>query len=68
MQLRIPLNDLYAAPGFLGPVEDDAPTSDAARVATLYSFLPADSSFELTDDTLVISRPNPTKKRLGDSG
>jgi hypothetical protein len=61
-------NDLYAALGFLGPVEDAAPTLGVARVAMLYSFLPADTSFELTDDALVISRPNPTKKRLGDSG
>ena len=67
MQLSITLNDLYAAPGFLEPVGDAAPTLDAARVATLYSFLPADTSFDLTEDALVISRPTPTKKRMDDA-
>lgn len=38
MQLRIPLTDLYAAPGFLDLGGDAAPMLDAARVATIYSF------------------------------
>ena len=47
MQLRILLTDLCAAPGFLDPSGDAAPVLDAAPVATLYSFLPADTSFTL---------------------
>lgn len=49
MQLRIPLTDLYAAPGFLDPSGDAAPMLDAARVATLYTFLPADTAFTLSE-------------------
>ena len=64
MQLRIPLNDLYAAPGFLDPVGDAAPMLDAARVATLYSFIPPSTTFSLTDDALLIGVPDPEKKRL----
>ena len=64
MQLRIPLIDLYAAPGFLDPIEEAASLLDAGRVAALYSFLPSDTSFTLTDDTLVITRPDPGSKRI----
>lgn len=67
MQLRIPLTDLYAAPGFLDPSGDAAPMLDAARVATLYAFLPADTAFTLTDDALVITRPDPAKKNLAEA-
>lgn len=45
MQLRIPVTDLYAAPGFVGPEGDLA--LDATRLAELYSFLPAGSSSAL---------------------
>lgn len=67
MQFRIPLTDLYAAPGFLDPSGDASPMLDASRVATLYSFLPTDTSFAVTDDALVITRGLPKKApRRGD--
>ena len=47
MQLRIPLTDLYAAPGFLDVGGDAAPVLDAVRVSALYGFLPSDTTFTL---------------------
>jgi hypothetical protein len=36
MQLRIPLTDLYAAPGFLDASGETAPVLNAARISPLY--------------------------------
>src|SRR4051812_17148330 len=66
MQLRIQLTDLYAAPGFLD-AGGEALVLDAARLATLYAFLPSETSFTLTDDQLVIIRPDPAKKRTDEA-
>jgi len=63
MQLRIPLTDLYAAPGFLDAA-GEALVLDSPRLATLYSFLPTDTTFTLTEDHLVIARPDLAKKRM----
>jgi hypothetical protein len=56
MQLRIPLIDLYAAPGFLDASGETAPVLDAARISQLYSFLPPHTSFALDSESLVVSR------------
>ncbi len=63
MQLRIPLTDLNAAPGFLDASGDTGSGLDAERVAALYSFLPADTAFSLEAESLIISRPDLPQKR-----
>ena len=62
MQLRVPLTDLYAAPGFIDPAGESALAMSAERVATMYSFLPAGTKFELMEDCLIITCPDPGEK------
>lgn len=67
MELRIPLADLSAAPGFFDPGADSARGLDTSQTAVLYSFLPPDTTFALSCETLVITRPDPTNNRATDS-
>jgi Flp pilus assembly protein TadD len=61
MQQRIPLTDLYAAPGFVGPEGDVA--LNAVRLAELYSFLPPDTSSVVEGEHLVVTCPDLDGKR-----
>jgi hypothetical protein len=67
MQLRVPLTDLYAAPGFIDPAGDTALAMSAERVAMMYSFLPAGTKFELMDDCLIITCPDPGEKKRNEA-
>jgi tetratricopeptide (TPR) repeat protein len=61
MQLRIPVTDLYAAPGFVGPEGDVA--LNAMRLAELYSFLPLGTSSVVEGEHLVVTCPDLGGKR-----
>jgi Flp pilus assembly protein TadD len=61
MQLRIPLPDLYAAPGFVGPEGDVA--LNATRLAELYSFLPPGTTTVVEGEALVVTCPDLDGKR-----
>lgn len=67
MPLRISLLNLYAAPGFFDATGDLAPSMSEERALAMYSFLPAGTSFQLTDDDLLVVCPEPGKKRRSDA-
>jgi len=67
MQLSVPLADLHAAPGFLDPIREAAGAFDLTRAAELYAFLPAGTAFDLKDDRLIITCPDPGKARAAEA-
>lgn len=67
MPLRLSLFSLYAAPGFFDPNGDAPPSMSEERAAAMYAFLPAGTTFQRTDDDLLIGCPDPGKKRLADA-
>lgn len=67
MPLRLSLLSLYAAPGFFDPSGDAPPSMSVEHAAAMYSFLPVGTTFQLTDDDLLIGCPDPGKKRLADA-
>jgi hypothetical protein len=68
MPLRIPLINLFSAPGFLDPSGDAPPVMNDECAAKLYSFLPAGTKFLLEDDCLNITCPDPGKSKRDEAG